>query len=80
MDETFHGSFPGGPRKSVPARARHAPPRLSRVEEIEERAARGHVRRMQWNRLRRAIYGFSACLLIAGASRCRARPPKPPDR
>ena len=32
------GSFPGGPRKEVPAAERTEAPRLSRIEDIEEGA------------------------------------------
>lgn len=62
----FSGAFPGGPRKSAPVPARVGPPRLSRVEEIEERAARRGVRRRHRKRGMRIAYGLAASLVGSG--------------
>lgn len=66
MAGTMSGSFPGGPRKKVAAAERTRAPRLSRVEDIEERAVGGHVRRQRGRRRKRIV--FAALLSVAVAT------------
>ncbi len=68
MEDRIAGSFPGGPRKQVAAAERTSAPRLSRVEEIAERAATRHVRRKQDRRRRRVLYGVLVSVAISGAT------------
>jgi len=63
---SFSGTFPGGPRKSEPVPERFGPPRLSRVEDIEERAALRGVRRRHRKRGIRIAYGLVASLVVSG--------------
>ncbi len=66
MNEKIRGSFPGGPRKSAPAAERTTAPRLSRVEDIEERFELRFLGRRQGRRRQRALFGFVVSLAIAG--------------
>jgi len=64
----IRGSFPGGPRKSVPALQRTAPPRLSRVEEIEERSAARMIGLTHGRRRSRLMFGFLVSVVVAGGT------------
>ncbi len=66
MEGNIRGSFPGGPRKSVPAARRTAPPRLESVEELEERRALRRLSRRRKARVGRLFYGLLASVLLAG--------------
>ena len=68
MEGRISGNFPGGPRKQVAAAERTSAPRLSRVEDIEERAAGRHVQRKQEGRRKRVLYAVLVSVAIAGAS------------
>ena len=65
MKGRIHGSFPGGPRKSVPAAERTTAPRLECVEQIEAGIAQRQVRQKRRARLKRMLYGF---VLAAGVA------------
>ena len=67
MEARMRGTFPGGPRKSIPAADRTAPARLRRVEQIEERASVRSARRGSKKRQKRVVVGvFSAFVLSGG--------------
>jgi hypothetical protein len=66
MEGKIRGSFPGGPRKSVPATQRTAPPKLESVQEFEERRARSRVRRTHKARARRMLYGLVVSAALSG--------------
>jgi hypothetical protein len=57
MEARMRGTFPGGPRKSIPAAERTAPARLPRVEQIEERASARRERRGSKKRQKRIVVG-----------------------
>lgn len=66
MDGKIRGSFPGGPRKKVPASERTSAPRLERVEDIEERRAQSRVRRERSRRGKRTLYVFLGSVVVSG--------------
>ena len=69
MEGKISGSFPGGgPRNKVAAAERTAAPRLSRAQEIEERAVDRHVRRRHGRRQKRIIYAAVFSVLVSGAT------------
>jgi hypothetical protein len=68
LEGRIRGSFPGGPRKKIPAAERRSAPRLERIEQIEERAvgrSLGRVRRRRRKSLALAL--FAAVVTSAGA-------------
>ena len=67
MEGRMSGSFPGGPRKQVAAAERTAAPRLSRVEDMEERAVDRHVRRSQQRRRKRIAFAVLLSVAVSGA-------------
>ncbi len=66
MSERVTGAFPGGPRKRVTGKVRSGPPRLARVEEIEERRATRSSHRRRRRRVKRAVYGLVVSLVVGG--------------
>ena len=66
MDDSFKGSWPGGPKRSGPKQERTRPPRLRRVEEIEATLAARTLRRKRGSRKRHLAVGLLVSVVIAG--------------
>lgn len=66
MSERISGSFPGGPGKRDRLPARSTPPRLERVESLENRLAIRADRMRGAARRRRLLVGLSVALAVAG--------------
>ena len=66
MEGKIKGSWPGGPRREGPPQDRSGPPRLERVEQIEERVAGGSARRKRKRRLKHLLGVFAFAAVVAG--------------
>ena len=60
------GIYPGGPHSASSGREGQQPPRLMRVEEIEERLAHHSEQFRQRSRRKRLVLGLLFCVVAAG--------------